>query len=118
MFTWSVDEFPQLGAGSTQAPLLGCWAKKTPQVAAAPVSTVAAAPVSAIIERSSVGGPGGIQNNWKPAGSKKKHQKGWQKSPWYGHEPGSRQNNWRDSHKSFHGSAAGPNKWVWHVKGA
>ncbi|CAE7817164.1 unnamed protein product [Symbiodinium sp. CCMP2592] len=89
MFTWSVDEFPQLGAG-TQAPLLGCWATKAFQVSAAPVSTVA--------EGSSIGGPGGgIQNSWKPAGSKKKHQKGWQKSPWYGYEAGSRQNNWRET---------------------
>eukprot|EP00439_Symbiodinium_sp_Y106_P054753 s790_g7.t1 len=65
MFTWAVDDFPQLGAG-TQAPLLGCWAK-TPQVSAAPLSVVA--------EGSSVRGPGGVQNSWKPAGSKR-HEKG------------------------------------------
>ncbi|CAE7817175.1 unnamed protein product [Symbiodinium sp. CCMP2592] len=110
MFNWAADDFPQLGAG-TEAPLLGCWAKTTPQASAAPVSAVA--------EGSSIEGlGGGIQNSWKPAGSKKKHQKGWYRSPWYGNEPGSRQNNWRDSHKSFQGSTPGPNKWVWRVKGA
>eukprot|EP00439_Symbiodinium_sp_Y106_P069282 s1788_g11.t3 len=129
MFTWAIDarsqvselfepscgsrllaptqDFPQLGAG-TQAPLLGCWAKKTPQVSAAPVSTVA--------EGSSIGGPGGgIQNSWKPAGSKKHHKGGlgcWQTSSWYGYESGSRQNNWRETRQRLHRSAPGPNKRV------
>ena len=102
MFAWAVDDIPQLGAG-TKATLLGCWAKARPEVSAAPVSAVA--------EGSSCRHPEELQASWAVEEAPQRLAKILVVQVCAGLPP----EQLRDSH---HGSAAGPNKWVWRVKGA